>query len=35
LPERVAEDEAELHPTPDALPSNPWDEPVKGSGFRV
>ncbi len=35
LPARVAEDEAELHPPPEALPTNPWDEPVKGSGFSV
>jgi hypothetical protein len=26
LPTRVAEDEAELHPPPEALPTNPWDE---------
>jgi hypothetical protein len=25
-PKRVLEDEAELHPPPEALPSNPWDE---------
>jgi hypothetical protein len=25
-PKRVLEDEAELHPAPEALPSNPWDE---------
>ena len=25
-PKRVLEDEAELHPPPGALPSNPWDE---------
>ena len=27
-PKRVQEDEAELHPPPEALPSNPWDEPA-------
>jgi hypothetical protein len=27
-PKRVLEDEAELHPPPEALPSNPWDEPA-------
>jgi hypothetical protein len=27
LPPRVAQDEAELHPPPAALPTNPWDEP--------
>ena len=32
-PTRVFEDEAELHPPPEALPQNPWDE--EGSGFRV
>jgi hypothetical protein len=26
-PPRVLEDEAELHPPPEALPSSPWDEP--------
>jgi hypothetical protein len=25
-PKRVQEDEAELHPPPEALPSNPWEE---------
>ena len=25
LPKRVVEDEAELHPPPEALPKNPWD----------
>jgi hypothetical protein len=25
LPERVVEDEAELHPRPESLPRNPWD----------
>jgi hypothetical protein len=25
-PKRVQEDEAELHPPPEVLPSNPWDE---------
>jgi hypothetical protein len=29
-PKRVLEDEAELHPPPEALPSNPWDEKVEG-----
>jgi hypothetical protein len=27
-PKRVLEDEAELHPPPEALPTNPWDEPT-------
>ena len=27
-PKRVLEDEAELHPAPEALPSSPWDEPA-------
>jgi hypothetical protein len=27
-PKRVLEDEAELHPPPEELPSNPWDEPA-------
>jgi hypothetical protein len=27
-PKRVLEDEAELHPLPETLPSNPWDEPA-------
>jgi hypothetical protein len=27
-PSRVIEDEAELHPTPEPLPQNPWDEPA-------
>jgi hypothetical protein len=27
-PPRVLEDEAELHPPPEALPTNPWDERV-------
>jgi hypothetical protein len=27
-PKRVLEDEAELHPAPEALPTNPWDEPA-------
>lgn len=27
-PKRVIEDEAELHPPPAALPTNPWDEPA-------
>lgn len=27
-PTRVLEDEAELHPPPESLPSNPWDEPA-------
>jgi hypothetical protein len=27
-PTRVIEDEAELHPTPEPLPQNPWDEPA-------
>lgn len=27
-PKRVQEDEAELHPAPEALPSNPWEEPA-------
>ncbi len=26
-PVRVIEDEAELHPPPESLPTNPWDEP--------
>jgi hypothetical protein len=26
-PPRVLADEAELHPPPEALPTNPWDEP--------
>jgi hypothetical protein len=26
LPPRVIEDEAQLHPAPAALPTNPWDE---------
>jgi hypothetical protein len=26
LPPRVVADEAELHPPPEALPTNPWDE---------
>jgi hypothetical protein len=25
-PARVLEDEAELHPPPEALPQNPWEE---------
>lgn len=29
VPTRVAEDELELHPPPEALPQNPWDEPVR------
>jgi hypothetical protein len=29
-PTRVQEDEEELHPPPETLPSNPWDEPVEG-----
>jgi hypothetical protein len=28
-PRRVQEDEAELYPPPEALPSNPWDEQVE------
>jgi hypothetical protein len=28
LPPRVLEDEAQLHPPPAALPTNPWDEPA-------
>ena len=31
-PKRVLEDEAALHPPPEALPSNPWDE---ASGAEV
>jgi hypothetical protein len=27
LPQRVAEDEAELHPAPPVMPTSPWDEP--------
>jgi hypothetical protein len=27
-PKRVLEDEAELHPPPESLPSSPWDEPA-------
>lgn len=27
LPARVVADEAELHPPPESLPQNPWDEP--------
>jgi hypothetical protein len=27
-PTRVVEDEAELHPPPAAMPTNPWDEPA-------
>jgi hypothetical protein len=27
-PKRVLEDEAELHPPPESLPTNPWDEPA-------
>jgi hypothetical protein len=27
-PPRVLADEAELHPPPEALPTNPWDERV-------
>ncbi|MCC7474422.1 MAG: hypothetical protein IT425_03435 [Pirellulales bacterium] len=27
-PQRVAQDEAELHPPPEALPQSPWDEPA-------
>jgi hypothetical protein len=27
-PTRVLEDEAELHPAPESLPQNPWDEPA-------
>ena len=27
-PARVLQDEAELHPPPEALPQNPWDEPA-------
>jgi hypothetical protein len=27
-PKRVLEDDAELNPPPDALPTNPWDEPA-------
>jgi hypothetical protein len=27
-PARVLQDEAELHPPPEALPQSPWDEPV-------
>jgi hypothetical protein len=27
-PTRVLQDEAELHPSPEALPQNPWDEPA-------
>jgi len=27
-PARVIEDEAELHPAPEELPQNPWDEPT-------
>jgi hypothetical protein len=27
-PNRVLEDEAELHPPPEAMPSSPWDEPA-------
>jgi hypothetical protein len=26
LPQRVVEDEAELHPSPEAQPANPWEE---------
>jgi hypothetical protein len=29
-PKRVQEDEAELNPPPEELPSNPWDEKVEG-----
>ena len=29
LPERVAEEEAELHPEPEPRPTNPWDEATK------
>jgi hypothetical protein len=29
-PKRVLDDEAELHPAPETLPSNPWDEKVDG-----
>lgn len=29
LPTRVIEDEAALNPSPEALPQNPWDEPVQ------
>jgi hypothetical protein len=28
-PKRVAEDEAELHPPPPAMPTSPWDERVE------
>jgi hypothetical protein len=39
LPARVAEDEAELHPTPASLPRNPWDEPAEseeaGQGLPI
>ena len=28
-PSRVLQDEAELHPLPEALPQNPWDEPAR------
>ncbi len=27
-PKRVLQDEAELHPAPESLPSSPWDEPA-------
>jgi hypothetical protein len=32
-PPRVVEDEEELHPPPPMMPTSPWDEPPKGSGF--
>jgi hypothetical protein len=34
LPQRIAEDEAELHPSPDAGPQNPWEEEESGAGSQ-
>ena len=28
-PERVAEEEALLHPVPESGPANPWEEPAR------
>jgi hypothetical protein len=35
VPKRVAEDELELHPPPETLPQNPWDEPERPNSSRA